>query len=287
MSGRGQNKNKSSASSSTRASISSAPSPTDMAYKSVKGSKHERNEDSVFVDYHNKVIAVFDGMGGPGSGEQASQAACERLEELIKEKPDNDDMVANYRWLQDTLQPLDRAVREAVFPNRSAGTTGIIAAIVEGEPNSVFVANVGDSRCYRYSKKTNSLEQLSEDDSSHSKEVGDLLDSANSIEDISGNIAAAEAFQHRNFIINCFGQLNSNVLHVNNHNLEKDDVIFVCSDGVHDNLTKQEIEAIVSKNNDTPEQISEALIEASTTRMSDGTFRSKDDDVSIAIIQNN
>src|SRR5690606_31430431 len=117
------------------------------------------NEDNYLARDDVGIWAVADGMGGHRGGEIASAIACDALGEAFTER---------------SVEGLVRAVEHAnaaVFqagaddPELSGMGTTLVALAVVDEPDGeqLAIANVGDSRIYRYS--LTDLDQLTDDHS--------------------------------------------------------------------------------------------------------------------------
>jgi protein phosphatase len=119
------------------------------------GMQRELNEDNLRWAKLNDDVTVFavaDGMGGHESGEVASQLAVQHLfstaTRLINDNPDHE-------W---SHEEIDSLLREAFRDGNNSvvdmarsresnmGTTMTVGLLYKG--NQLFVANVGDSRCY-------------------------------------------------------------------------------------------------------------------------------------------
>lgn len=112
------------------------------------------NEDSFLAE--DGLYAVADGMGGHVYGEVASEVAVEALQQ------------GEFEGLIEGVRAANRAVWQRARDDaslRGMGTTLCAIALVEdAEGNEVLqVANVGDSRAYRF--RQGELEQLTEDHS--------------------------------------------------------------------------------------------------------------------------
>jgi len=116
------------------------------------------NEDRVLES--PTLFAVADGMGGHAGGEVAAAIAIESLDRGFTQAPTIDGLVA-------AVQSANRAVWERGADDealRGMGTTVVAAALVAGaDGDHLVLANVGDSRAYRFHAGT--LTQLSVDHS--------------------------------------------------------------------------------------------------------------------------
>lgn len=148
------------------------------------GRVREANEDSLLAE--PPVFAVADGMGGHDGGDLASRVVVEELRRL----PDDgyDPARARSAVVEALVRSQQRiadyaAERRAGGHRSSPGTTAVAALLVDAPDGPAWlVANVGDSRCYRFA--SGSLERVSTD---HSL-VQQLVDS--------GQIAPAQAASH-------------------------------------------------------------------------------------------
>jgi len=190
------------------------------------------NEDSYgikqYISSQHKTIilaAIADGMGGLSQGEVASQLA---INTLLNSPIAND--LDNHQkqnlWLTSLIEAANLAVTENV---KHGGTT---LSVVLGIGDELSVAHVGDSRILLIRKGI--LCQLTED---HSM-VAMLLNS--------GQISYEESLKHpdRNILTKSLGSKSSlspqyvqNLTHFSPNfklQLENEDIVLLCSDGVWD-----------------------------------------------------
>ncbi len=194
------------------------------------GQVRQRNEDSAYIPMPAwpVFIAVADGMGGHNAGEKASAMAISTLtERLIGENPL-------------PAKALVGAVREAnsvIFAHaksdpacRGMGTT-LTAAIFED--NTLYVANVGDSRAYLLSGKA--FKQLTVD---HSL-VEELV--------LSGQLTReqAEVSPQRNIITRALGTSAGVNVDIFEAAWTEGDVLLLCTDGLTTHLSDADIQAIL------------------------------------------
>jgi protein phosphatase len=223
------------------------------------GNVRKTNEDEVlFVRPHDRKLRqqkgvmgiVADGMGGHNCGEVAARMAVETIsEEFFAFKGD------------DVLKGLAKAVDKAngnIFglaqsdpTHKGMGTTCVVAVLRDRE---LFLAHVGDSRAYRVSTK--GISQLTQD---HTY-VQSLFDR--------GVISAEEKDSHpkKNYITKALGtrkQVVPDVFRVPAL-FEPDDRLFLCTDGLYDYLSAEEIHSIVLK--EKPSEASQKMIAMAKNR---------------------
>jgi PPM family protein phosphatase len=153
------------------------------------------NEDSYLSA--PPVFVVADGMGGHQGGDVASRIVVEEFARLADE---GYDPRRDAEAIAVTLQGCQRRIEEYAAEQRAesgadfqAGTTAVVGLLVDDEGAKWLVANLGDSRIYRYAR--GALEQVSVD---HSV-IQELLDA--------GSITPDEAAIHpaRNVITRALG----------------------------------------------------------------------------------
>lgn len=196
------------------------------------------NEDSFVAQ--DGLYAVADGMGGHVSGEVASEVAVEALQ------------AGDYEGLIEGVRLANRAVWQKARDDaslRGMGTTMCAIALIEdAEGNEVLqVANVGDSRAYRF--RQSELEQLTEDHSLVEELVRE------------GRITPEEAKVHpqRNIVTRVLGvepDVNVDCKIVDPY---AGDRYLICSDGLFNEVPESEIARVLRQERD-PEAASNELV---------------------------
>jgi len=213
------------------------------------GKLRAANEDS-FVSEKN-ILAVADGMGGHNAGEVASAMAAQLLRAAA------DQLTQVPGALVDALTEINSAIFAAATSTteqRGMGTTITAMAISPAgvAPQQVVVANVGDSRTYLV--RAGELRQISLD---HSY-VQELV--------TQGVITLDDARTHprRNIVTRALG-IDATVL-VDSWTLpviDRDRYI-LCSDGLVDEISNEEILAISVLHSD-PQQAAVNLVAAANS----------------------
>jgi serine/threonine protein phosphatase PrpC len=120
-----------------------------------KGLRRKHNEDSVLVLESSSVFVVADGMGGYRGGELASQLAVTTIADAFQrrefEGSPHDSVPGQASELARALQMANAAILETAKkqPEFEGMGTTICAARFSTNKRRVYVAHVGDSRCYR------------------------------------------------------------------------------------------------------------------------------------------
>ena len=136
---------------------------------SDRGKKRRNNEDRFLLLHDHAVFAVADGMGGYNGGEIASTVAVDTVREAFENAAFSGELKSNRplprrgRELACSLMAANRAVLTVAQskPELSQMGTTLVAARFSANKQRVYVANVGDSRCYRM--RNGKLTQLTTD----------------------------------------------------------------------------------------------------------------------------
>lgn len=197
---------------------------------SSTGRVRELNEDVVWCD--GRLAVVADGMGGAAAGEVAANLAVETVKGWPFPSGD-----APIQELEQAALRAVGAANRAIYERASAdpdlkgmGTT--ITAVILGRACAV-VAHVGDSRAYHV--RAGRLHPITRD---HSV-VAELLRS--------GGITAEQARRHpyRNMLTRALGPAPYVDVDIHTVSLDRDDGIFLCTDGLTSLLTDEEIAGII------------------------------------------
>ena len=145
--------------------------------------------------------------------------------------------------------------------------TIVIAAVLAAD--KVLTACVGDSRAYRARDGNPELLADEHEDTTPRPAVADALDRAASAEELrAGPESLPWALAHRNFLLAALG--DDVEAAVREHAVATGDLIVLTSDGVHDNLTHREMQAVLSADgNDGPQSLCTELVTLAQRRSRD------------------
>lgn len=283
--------------------------PFQIAGYSIPCERHPlRNEDSFLIDQTNGLMAVFDGVGGSAAGEIASQTAQratrqrwkQNLLELSKNRRSRQllekcDKIDFCTLLQQLLEYADEEVR--TDGAHLAGTTDLattvsIAVLCRQENDlHMFYAHVGDSRVYLLPSQ-GPLHRLTTDDGLLGRLVENQMMSEDDARRIDQAMHTTELtdlelsyFRHRGGITQALGGPLQPNIHIDQATIDIGDRVLLCTDGIHDNLTDDEIEKILRH---TPRNLAARyLVEHSLLRSRQerlATIRAKPDDMSAIVM---
>lgn len=272
---------------------------------SIASEQHpERNEDSYFI-LESGAIGVFDGVGGSEGSEAASRFVAQYCQDALKDARLADSPEYVCSELEDALRDAQHTLSEVYFDSGpSIATTAALAVIahdpVRGERHAC-ISYAGDTRGYifrdgRIVAQTLDHAMYTPDTEDGQREVQYVLSHAHFIDEVPKDYGLYR--YHRNMIGSYVDThplargLKISSLHIP---VRPGDIVLLTSDGVHDNLTDDEIEEIVANGGD----ISAHLADAALTRSREPSdvieiingrekerynFRSKPDDITAAVL---
>lgn len=207
--------------------------------KSDVGKMRDMNQDYYYISGPDDMLQLFivaDGMGGYKGGEIASRLAVENSKNYI---------INNFQTVE-TREDILKLIRDAIeYANltiyeksqefhdlENMGTTIDICLVIA---NKVYIGHVGDSRVYR--KRKDFFRKLTTDHSYVQKLVND------------GTITKEEAYNHpkKNMLIKALGSPKLVEPDVMVKGFLKDDILLMCSDGLTNMVTEEEIVNIINE----------------------------------------
>jgi len=228
--------------------------------KSDLGLKRKVNEDSFLADESIGLYMVLDGIGGHLAGEVASKLGLNTIKEnvirSIKNKPlaDNQNLSREVQILNESLLLANQIIYEAANSQPEyfgMGTT--VASLLLGREN-IAIAHVGDSRIYLI--RENSIERLTED---HSLVMEQLKRGIISAEE-------AEKSEMKNIITRALGAEELLIPTVDELIPFNNDLFLICSDGLTDLVTDDEILEIILKSRHLFDQAVQNLIDKANVK---------------------
>ena len=211
----------------------------EFAAESHPGNRYQHNEDSLGWVEEAGVWLVADGMGGHACGDVASRTVKQsllRASVAAGEQP-------NPPSLGEMISQAHAAV-VAEGKKRSAENMGSTVVMVRVKGNSAEVGWCGDSRVYLW--RDQQLVRLTRD---HSL-LEQLLES--------GVVDPSEAFGHpqKHVLVQALGISNPEPVPAELFvDLTNDDMLLLCSDGLHDELRDDEINDLIVANAEPAEAV--------------------------------
>ena len=212
--------------------------------KSDIGMAREKNEDYYYIPEKNEELnlcILADGMGGYNGGEIASKIAVESSKNYIKNNVSSIQMNKEgiLKLLKEAVEYSNMMVYEKAKTDAKLsemGTTMDVTLIIE---NKLFIGHVGDSRVYLIRK--NEIKRITDDHSYVQKLIKD------------GKITEEEALTHpdKNMLVKAIGSstfVEPDLIEVD---LELKDIILMCSDGLTNMLSDDEMVNIIQNKSST------------------------------------
>jgi protein phosphatase len=208
------------------------------------GRARRNNEDAVALDDAGRIAVLADGMGGYNAGEVASNMAAERVRAELGKRlrgygahPSETEIKTA---MLDAIDIANREVYDAAISNaeyQGMGTTLVVAIFRD---DRVWIGHIGDSRAYRY--RGGALEQLTRDHSLLQEQID------------AGLITAEQASysMHKNLVTRAVGVDELVDLEIHDHGVEPGDVLLMCSDGLSDMLTDDQMAQLLRTNDSLP-----------------------------------
>ncbi len=207
------------------------------------GKKRENNEDSFFAKIYNDQIALYvvaDGLGGYEGGEFASKMLVDNVSNYIYANLErlpklNDNNIKNI--LSVSLNLANKKIYDLEKTDEKYKGMGTTIVLLLKVNSKLFYMSVGDSRMYYISNKLSKIEQITVDDTY----VNELIRT--------NVITKEEAIDHpqKHVLTKAVGILKNITASVKI--LDKNEgYLLLCSDGVSNMLTSQELLDMFSKN---------------------------------------
>ncbi len=204
------------------------------------GMVRSHNEDSIATEAEIGLAVLADGMGGYNAGEVASGIAVAMLTTEMKQALQSHEP---HRLAASGGEPMAAVlVREnsgkanaAIYQTAQSqpqyagmGTTLVVALFFD---NQVTVGHIGDSRLYRLRKQE--LSQVTRDHSLLQEQID------------SGMITKEQArySQNKNLVTRAVGIDPDVETEVHTYDVEQGDIYLLCSDGLSDMVTDEDIQA--------------------------------------------
>ena len=217
--------------------VVAAASATDV------GRRREKNDDTALVDSH--LFAVADGMGGYVGGDVASATAIGALRDAFAADPSSEGLEAAFLAARRAV--LERSSSDPDL--RQMGTTLSAVALVDSPDGEVFaVAHIGDSRIYLL--RDGELSQLTDDHT-----VPEDLRRAGQLSD-----AEAAVDPRRHIVTRSLAQSAAYEPDLQTLVPYAGDRLLLCSDGLTDELSDDQIAAVLRGVGD-PDEAARRLVD--------------------------
>lgn len=207
-------------------------------YLTDPGKVRTHNEDSVIILNNNNnefLLAVADGMGGHKAGEVASQIAIDHLHDEFEKLETFGTKESAIDWLRNIVVEINNMIFDYTSKNPDSKGMGTTLVVAIKTNDYILYGNIGDSS--GYVMKNEKLHKVTKDHT-----LVNLLVST-------GELTEEEAKYHprRNVLMRALGAndpIEIDIFDVDT-NIKG---IFLCSDGLTNMLTDEQIEKILNSN---------------------------------------
>ena len=216
--------------------------------KTDKGLVRKENEDAYCIDKDLGLLAIADGMGGHASGEVASKMAIEILRNSLKKEgepvPDR---------LNSGVKLANKMIYEASRSQSQLNGMGTTLTAVQFDGNRLSIAHVGDSRAYLI--RGGVIEQLTDDHMIVFEQMA------------RGMITREEAARSdmRNILSKALGIAPEVDVDMEELTVSEGDQLVLCSDGLSELISDDEILAEVQSSN-RPDLVCNELVDLANQR---------------------
>jgi protein phosphatase len=217
-----------------------------VGFRTDVGRVRKGNEDALLVLQRSNLYVVADGVGGHNSGEVASRKAVNTIEEFVAENPievsENMDGKYRHNWFESYFLRCFQKVNSEIIsisqqePDKAGmATTAVLAYVDE---SMLYLTNIGDSRAYMV--RDGEITQLTEDHSLINKLIQ------------AGALTRTEAEDHpdKNMITRALGAETNVEPDFYHFELHDKDRVVLCTDGLHGELSDEEICGIIKQESD-------------------------------------
>jgi len=195
------------------------------------------------------LFVIADGLGGQAGGQKASALAVHLLVRWVRDCPqliqDGDDLSAKF---EQVLHDADVRIGQEADRHPEFKGMGTTLTMAYCWDRQLWIAHVGDSRAYLF--REGRLQQLTQDHTI----VQDMIRA--------GLLKPEEVAQHiwRHVVTNVLGGSEAGVRpEIHEYALQPEDILLLCSDGLTDLVTDQEIVEVLTSAPD-PRRASEILV---------------------------
>jgi PPM family protein phosphatase len=181
------------------------------------------NQDDYYIDPQGRFFIVADGMGGHAGGQEASRIATQSIRNCLDEHWGSSE--SSQTLLETAFLEANQAILkdQAKHPERSdMGTTAVAVMLREEQP---WCAHIGDSRLYRL--RGAKLSQITEDHTwvARAMRMGDITPDQ------------ARIHPWRHILSKCLGREDLRQIEVQTFDLQSNDRLLLCSDGLTEELS--------------------------------------------------
>ena len=212
------------------------------------GQVRSTNQDAFGIYPDLNLFLVADGMGGHAGGGVASRMAVESVRDDLRQKEPDGNSRPYPERLRQAMEQANRKIYNAGMhdPDLTGMGTTLVSAFVEGA--MIHIGNVGDSRAYRI--RGNEIRQITTD---HSW-INDQLARGQTP-------SPDETERYKHMLTRALGPESEIQADILSQPLDPGDILLLCSDGLTNTLSDQDMEQCVNGFPDKLQRACERLIQ--------------------------
>jgi serine/threonine protein phosphatase PrpC len=214
-------------------------SALEVASATHSGMVRSHNEDSISADAEAGLAVLADGMGGYNAGEVASGIAVAMISAELKKaldsrRPEDLSGVGAEHLVAEHAAMANAAIYQAAQTQSQYAGMGTTLVVAMWHDNRMIVGHIGDSRLYRL--RGEQFEQVTRDHSLLQEQID------------SGMITKEQArfSQNKNLVTRAVGIDPEVEAEVHSYPVQAGDIYILCSDGLSDMVTDEDIHLTVS-----------------------------------------
>ncbi len=219
------------------------------------------NQDALLLLEEKGVFVIADGAGGHNAGEVASGMVVAGVAKYIEENPLSvgSEQPAIQKYFSDMIQTINKCVYEESikYDGCDKMATTMIVVYIDKKDSCAYAFNIGDSRVYVMKSQEQELIQITEDHTF----VNELVKRGEMTKD-----KIAEHPMHH-VITRAIGGQNAVKIDVHKVKYKPGDIFMLCTDGLYNEVTDEEIFEIVTENK-TMQEVAEKLVETANIKKS-------------------
>jgi serine/threonine protein phosphatase PrpC len=183
------------------------------------GRVRKNNEDAFALAPEMSLAIVADGMGGAACGEVASEITVDTIIEYVR-NPKEEELPED-QVLKEAIRLANQRVFDTAEDRKDCNGMGSTVVVASWRHGKLWIANVGDSRAYLW--RGGELRQLSYDQ--------------NLANELRMNLGLTEEqishYPHRNVLTMAIGTTRDVLVRLQEEQLERGDLVLLCSDGLY------------------------------------------------------
>jgi serine/threonine protein phosphatase PrpC len=210
----------------------------------------QNNEDALHLDPDRGIFLVVDGIGGQAAGEKAAEIAVSRIRARLERQTGTTE-----QRIREAITVANNEILSAAESHPEWQGMACVLTVAVLENGSAVVGHVGDSRLYHI--RRGAIRKITHD---HSP-VGEREDRQ--------ELTEAEAMRHprRNEVFRDVGSQkhapdDADFIEVQRIPFEPDSALLLCSDGLSDQVSSNDIRLAVEANAGNPEAAARELVAA-------------------------